>query len=145
MLCLVSGLLLTNRGTEFFIAFSDISGATASPDILIFTNSTIKIQVTVSAPRYLSYPNPKTISVSSITPYQWNYLDRQIRLSGTESSTKGIYISSTGLISVYALNYARQATGGFLALPSQSLGTDYIATTYYEDILGTAGSQIGRS
>ena len=150
MLLIGGGLSLTSVGTEFFIAFSDIGDVTSTtgtsgPQIFIVTNSTATIQVTFSAPRYLSYPNPKSIPVSSISPYQWNYFDRKILMSGTESSTKGIYISATGLISVYALNYARKATGGYMALPSQSLGSDYIATTYYENIVGAVGSQIGKN
>lgn len=137
------GLTLTNKGTQFYLAFTDIAGTSANPQIFIFTNVTQNVLVTISAPRYLSYPNPQSVTVSSINPYTWAFPDRQIRLSGTESSTKGIYVNATSPVSIYTLDHEYESTGGYMALPYQSLGTDYIATTYYETIPGAQGSQIG--
>jgi hypothetical protein len=137
------GLTLTNKGTQFFLTFTDIAGTTANPQIFFFTNVTQSVLVSISAPRYLRYPNPQLYSISSTNPYTWAFPDRRIRLSGTESSTKGICINATSPVSIYTLDHEYESTGGYLALPYQSLGTDYIATTYFENIPGAVGSQIG--
>jgi hypothetical protein len=142
--CSADGLLLTNKGTQFHLVFTDVDGSSANPQIFIFTNVTQNVLVTISAPRYLRYPNPQSFAMSSINPYTWAFPDRQIRLLGTESSTKGIFINATAPVSIYTLDHEFESTGGYLALPFQSLGKDYIATTYYENIPGAVGSQIGR-
>lgn len=62
---------------------------------------------------------------------------------GTESSTKGVHVVADRPISVYTLDREYESTGGYMALPAQSLGSDYIATSYYENTPGAGGSQIG--
>lgn len=62
-----------------------------------------------------------------------------IDFDGNQTGTIGaqsFHLTSTEIVSVYALNQARTTSDAFLVLPTEALSTDYMVMSYYADPVG---------
>lgn len=115
---------ITNIGTEFWIAFPHNSN-NWSPQIYLYISSTVATSGSVIC-KIPGASQPFSVVPGVITQVQ---LPTAVVLSaGIEE--KGIRVISQDPISLYGLNFWGASTGAFLALPVNSLGTDYRVMCY---------------
>lgn len=113
LLCTVAH---SNAGQEFYIAFSDIGGA-MDHRLYIYTSSRYPVRVEISTPLFNQEVFSDYISSSNLTGLVWSMKNPDICMNGTQLEGKGIYITASDSITVYALNVKEKASAGFLALP----------------------------
>ena len=68
-------------------------------------------------------------------------LPTSIQMSGNTKSNKGISVIANEEIMVIGINKMFGAAGGYLGIPTESLGTQYYAVTYFADPLTFPSSQ----
>lgn len=129
----VPGLLfaaITNRGTEFWLTFPQGNGSNNPPAILQFL-VTSKVNTTglVQIPG-IGYSSPFTVTAGTTA---------QVVLPGTAeinssdivATQMGIHVTTNDPVAVYGLNWVSLATDGYMGLPVEALGTEYIVQAYY--------------
>ncbi|HJT23152.1 MAG TPA: IgGFc-binding protein, partial [bacterium] len=119
---------ITSRGTEFWLAFPQGAGNTSQPatlQVLIASTTDNAGQVQVPG---IGFSVPFTIAAGGTT---------QILLpAGAEDkfsdavSTLGIHVTAVSQVSVYGLNNVQYASDGYLGLPVEALGTNYMVCSY---------------
>ena len=111
-------------GTEFILMFIGIGSEEPAPPELIFTTlHSSDVDVTVEVPS-LSYKRSLTVSPSHSA---FDSLSRDVRMSGSGKSNKGVLVTASAEVSVYGINKGLYSTDGFLALPMDTLGKEYYA------------------
>ena len=68
-------------------------------------------------------------------------LPTSIQMSGNTKSNKGISVVANEEITVIGMNKMSNTAGGYLGIPTDSLGTQYYAVTYFADPLTFPNSQ----
>lgn len=123
---------LTTIGREFFVGFMENHRVTPNRiDI-----ASIIISAEEDADGVIQYVN-NTIPFSIKAGEQFVYdfpsdgMDI-IHRSSRQIENKGVYISSSGNISVHAFNFRERSADGTLILPLSSIGKDYWVTAHYE-------------
>ena len=117
-------------GTDFILAFIGINSEEPGPPELIFTTlESSDVDITVEVPS-LSYKRSLKVSPSQSA---FDSLSRDVRMSGSGKSNKGVLVTASAEISVYGINKGLYSTDGFLALPMDTLGKEYYAVTYAPD------------
>ena len=97
-------------------------------DVYVSTPSPKTVSVTVSAPKY----KHKDKSTFSITKGQIKRLkmDWQLRNFGSVKSNKAVHVEADSDVVVYGVNKQSHCTDGFLAFPTDVLGTRHFAATF---------------
>ncbi|CAH1788157.1 unnamed protein product, partial [Owenia fusiformis] len=137
---MVSSGDVDNLGTEFVLMFMEnsIKPSTTPLEIEVFvtTYESNIVYVHISSPKW---NNPKVDHSFNITAGEVELVkfSRDLRMVGTEKSSKGILIQASAEVAVYGFNKEKQSTDGFLGLPTDVLGTDYFAVTYYPPTMQT--------
>lgn len=145
LLALLSGAALsaapiTSRGTDFWLAMPPNIGAFPPDVITLYLSAGPAAAVgTVTVPGLgLSYPfNVPANTVGSVNVDASAYLGPTGSVSPYDATeSKGMHVSSSQPLAVYAFNLELYSTDAFLALPTPSLGVDYYVLSYG----GTLGS-----
>lgn len=133
----LSGSVATNRGTAFWLAFQP-NHPTVTPAMSLFIAGDIETSGLVSIPG-ANFSTTFTVRPGSVTEILLpSAVVSQIIPVGNPAianasdkvSTTGIRVTSNAPVSVYGLNRATATTDGFLGLPTNVLGTEYIVLTY---------------
>lgn len=138
---------ITNRGTEFWLAFPQGNGTVNPPEALqLFITCDTATSGQVQIPG-LSFTSSFTVAAGTST---------QVMIpSGAEATMAdgvaplGIHVTAANPVAVYGLNYVSLATDGYLGLPVEALGTEYIVQSYYNQgvsfglLLGTEFAVVG--
>ncbi|AWW28924.1 hypothetical protein DN752_01575 [Echinicola strongylocentroti] len=125
---------LTTVGKEFWVGFMDnnTDGQNGRAVIVISANETAQGTIDMSAISdglTYSFDLQKGESYTMRIPeYDLDLLHRD---SG-QKENKGIFISSTGKVSVFAFNERFKSADGTVVLPKRTLGKDYLVTSHYE-------------
>jgi hypothetical protein len=117
---------LDSKGTDFWLAFiQNYSGYT--PTLTLFISGETATTGTVDIPG-LSFSAPFTVTPGSITAVD---IPAAAQITGSDSvQNKGIHVTAAAEVTVYGLNRFPATTDAFLGLPTDILGTDYIALGY---------------
>ncbi len=130
----------SSRGTEFWIAIppNEIPNYILNQRMEIYVTSNVNTDVTLEYPAD-NYKVTKRVNALEITTfadpvsgrrnhenYHWEIYESETILR------KGIHIYSEDSISVYVLNAKKMTSDGYLAIPVQSWGSDYIHLSYYD-------------
>jgi gliding motility-associated-like protein len=125
----------TNLGTEFWTAYmahnqgasQDGTGLDNGSLMSLYITSTVNTSGTVSIAdgSFNSIPftvNSNQVTIVTIPPVAY--------LSNPGTANKGIHITSSKPIAIYAHIYARAVSGATLLLPVNTLGKDYLSINY---------------
>ncbi|KAI8501455.1 hypothetical protein Bbelb_207260 [Branchiostoma belcheri] len=93
--------------------------------------------VTITAP-YASYTRHLTVTNAAVEVVT---LPESLSLSGNEKARKGILVTANREIIVYGVNKFQYTTDGFLGLPIDVMGTEYIVASYKDS--GNGPSEFG--
>ena len=121
---------VTTVGKEFWFGFMENNGVPPdAPDrgVVIITASENASGTLQYAGRTLNF----NLAPGQQFMHNINDVDMLHRSSG-QVENKGIYIISTGNISVYAFNERFRSADGTVVLPLPTLGKDYYITSHYE-------------
>ncbi|CAH1795815.1 unnamed protein product [Owenia fusiformis] len=128
--CMVKGAS-DNRGTEFILTFMENVGTSKDLQLFVTTTTTSAVSVEVTAP---AFPGaiiaPSNFEVTSGEVVSVLLLN-SLRMTGTGVSTKGVRITATEEIVVYGANQERLSNDGFVALPTDVLGKEHFAFSWY--------------
>jgi len=113
-----------SQGTDFWLMF--LSNAIQESLYLDITSG-VNASGTVSIPG-LAFSTPFNVSANTVTRVNLP-ISAMVTNTGTVQS-KGIHVVSDFEVSVYGMNRAGFTTDGFLGLPVDILGTDYLVMTY---------------
>jgi len=125
--------VLTNVGTDFWIAFPPNVDMTASLQIFISSNFATSGNVSSAFPGV-----NQTFTVTPGVVTQLSVPSTVALINGVEN--KGIRIMSNDPIAVYGLNLKVATTDAYMALPVSSLGIDYMVLTYTTTLNGVGSS-----
>lgn len=127
---------LDSKGTEFWIMFDPNGAPTTQKTLAVYLTSDVAATGQVEIPG-LGFAQGFTVDAGGVTsvtlPWQ-----AEVLISNTVES-KGVRITASARIAVYGHNDGRQAGDAFTALPTDVLGTEYLALGH----TGAAGGQVG--
>jgi len=141
LLCLATNAnaQLSTIGKEFWVGFMENNRILPNaPD-----QAVIVISANEDATGVIEYLG-RTIPFSINQGQQFTHtvpstvLDLLHRTSGTIEN-KGIYISSSGKVAVYAFNERLRSADGTVVLPLGALGKDYLITSHFEVLTANVG------
>ncbi|XP_069105026.1 SCO-spondin-like isoform X1 [Argopecten irradians] len=119
-----------NRGTEFIIGFMENIAESMNVELFVTTMRTTTVNVRVTAPRYSAAGINEAFSITAGTVKQLFFHPR-IRLRGNEKSSKAVLVTADDEVVIYGVNKETYSCDAFLGLPTDVLGTEYHAVTYY--------------
>ncbi|QDH80613.1 hypothetical protein FKX85_16825 [Echinicola soli] len=125
---------LTTVGKEFWVGFMDnnTDGKNGKAVIVISANEAAQGTIDLSAISdglTYSFDLEKGESYTMRIPeYDLDLLHRE---SG-QKEDKGIFVTSSGKVSVFAFNERFKSADGTVVLPKRTLGKDYLITSHYE-------------
>ncbi|XP_069105029.1 uncharacterized protein [Argopecten irradians] len=119
-----------NRGTEFIIGYMENIAVSMNVELFVTTMRTTTVNVKVTAPRYSAAGINEAFSVTAGTVKQL-FFTPSIRLAGNEMSSKAVWITADDEVVIYGVNKETYSCDAFLGLPTDVLGTEYYAITYY--------------
>ncbi|XP_021355593.1 IgGFc-binding protein-like [Mizuhopecten yessoensis] len=119
-----------NAGTEFIIGYMENIAASFDVELLVTTTKTTTVNVQISAPRYSSAGISESFTVTAGVVKELSF-SPLIRMSGTNMDSKGILISADDEVVIYGVNKETYSCDAFLGLPTDVLGKEYLAITYY--------------
>lgn len=127
----------SNKGTDFWLMFigADHTQTTSTPprELDFFISSDIATSGTVSVPGQ-GFNQPFTTSPGQITTV---VVPQSAQMTSSDTiETKGIHITAQNPVAVYGLNFVPYATDGYLALPTNTLGTSYVVGAYENTAAG---------
>jgi hypothetical protein len=126
-------------GKEFVFAFQKNHETTPNA-LLIFITGQKDTTGKVEIPG-LSFSKSFTVKANNITTVE---VPKKARfLSDNAVSNLGIIVTAKDEITVYGLNQVKYSTDAFLALPSDTLGTEYIAMSYPSVLEGSQIAVVG--
>ncbi|XP_069105032.1 SCO-spondin-like [Argopecten irradians] len=99
-------------------------------ELFVTTMRTTTVNVKVTAPRYSAAGINEAFSVTAGTVKQL-FFTPSIRLAGNEMSSKAVWITADDEVVIYGVNKETYSCDAFLGLPTDVLGTEYYAITYY--------------
>jgi subtilase family serine protease len=145
----ISGSVATNRGTDFWLAFQP-NHPTVTPALSLFIAGDIETSGMVSIPG-ASFSTPFTVRPGSVTEVliPTAVVTQVIPIGNPAIANASDKVTATGLrvtsiapVSVYGLNRATATTDGFLGLPTNILGTEYIALSYGQTYSSSQAQQL---
>ncbi|MGZ5281101.1 MAG: Ig-like domain-containing protein [Bacteroidia bacterium] len=111
------------KGTDFWLAFPGNYGGYSSLYFYISGETATTGTVTASGFSDTFSVTPGTVTIVSV-PTSFNISSHNL------VETKGIHITANDEITIYGLNQYPFTTDAYVALPTDILGTDYIALNY---------------
>ncbi|OWF49489.1 Hemicentin-1 [Mizuhopecten yessoensis] len=99
-------------------------------ELFVTTTKTTTVNVQISAPRYTSAGISESFTVTAGVVKELSF-SPLIRMSGTNMDSKGILISADDEVVIYGVNKETYSCDAFLGLPTDVLGKEYLAITYY--------------
>ncbi len=119
-----------SRGREFVIGFTEnLEDDSRQLSISVVTFSDQDTEVTISSKHQENRePFQETVHINAFG-FQKIHVPGEYMMSGTERSLKGIKITATSDVSVYGLSYKDFSTDGFLSIPTDNLGKQYVVVT----------------
>lgn len=121
---------VTTAGKEFWFGFMENNGVPPdAPDrgVVVITAAETATGALEYAGRIVNF----SLNAGQQFMYQINDFDILHRISGMVQN-KGVYIQSSGKVSVYAFNERFRSADGTVVLPIPTLGKDYLITSHYE-------------
>ncbi|OWF44660.1 Hemicentin-1 [Mizuhopecten yessoensis] len=130
--CQFSGTLGApdNRGTEFIIGYMQNIAESLNVELFVTTMRTTTVNVRITAPRYSDAGINEAFTVTAGTVKQLFFHPR-IRLYGNEMSSKAVLVTADDEVVIYGVNKETYSCDAFLGLPTDVMGTEYYAMTYY--------------
>lgn len=122
-----------SRGTDFWLMFPGNAGGNPAVQLLISADAATS--GTIAAP---GVPFNANFSVQPGVVTRITLPVAAVVNTSDTIQNKGIHVTSLAPISVYGLEAIDFASDGFLALPTQSLGTNYITMGYKNADVGNA-------
>lgn len=98
-------------------------------ELFVTTTRTTTVNVQVTAPKYSSGINEQFTVTSGVVKQL--FLTSDLRMSGSSKSDKGILVSADDEVVVYGVNKEQYSNDAFLGLPTDVLGMEYYAVTWY--------------
>lgn len=98
-------------------------------ELFVTTTRTTTVNVQVTAPKYSSGINEQFTVTSGVVKQL--FFTSDLRMSGSSKSDKGILVSADDEVVVYGVNKAPYSNDAFLGLPTDVLGMEYYAVTWY--------------
>lgn len=116
-------------GKEFWVGFMDNVGSPQDPDIgiIVITAS----EASDGAIEYAGNTVAFNLTAGQQFVHRITSFDALHRTSGVIEN-KGVYILSSGNVSVYAFNERTRSADGTVILPTTTLGKDYYITSHFE-------------
>ncbi len=129
---------LSNKGTDFWLMFTgaayQITPTNPPRQLSLFISSDVATSGTVSVPGQ-GLNAPFSVTPGQIFPV---LLPQSVQMTSLDTvETKGIHITAQNPVAVYGLNFVPFGTDGYLALPTNTLGTSYLVASYQTPYLGT--------
>ncbi|XP_013415051.1 IgGFc-binding protein [Lingula anatina] len=118
-----------NQGVEFYVAFGENNPNSLSLELFITTSLNQTITVNVTAPLASSVYAGETVTVSK-GQVRIVQIPKDIRMTGSSVQSRGIYITASDEIIVYAVNKEHYSSDSFLVIPADVLGTDYFVPAW---------------
>ncbi|MCH7409857.1 PKD domain-containing protein [Belliella sp. DSM 111904] len=120
---------ISTVGKEFWVGFMENHGAGGAQDlgIIVITAAEDTEGIIVYGGNTVNF----NLQAGQQFTHRITNLDILHRTSGVVES-KGVFIQSSGKISVYAFNERIRSADGTVVLPANALGKDYIITSYFE-------------
>ncbi|MCH7401908.1 PKD domain-containing protein [Belliella kenyensis] len=120
---------ISTVGKEFWVGFMENHGSGNALDIgmIVITASEDAVGVISYSGRSVNF----NIRSGEQFIHRITNVDILHRTSGVVEQ-KGVFIQSSGKISVYAFNERIRSADGTVVLPANALGKDYIITSYFE-------------
>lgn len=115
-------------GREFYVALPSVEFANGAHALRLNITATNTATVTLS---FTEYGTSETVTIGS--GQRWERVipaDSVMLLEREYRASRSIRITSTEPVTVNAVNDAWALTDGYLALPSESLGFEYLAASY---------------
>lgn len=126
---------VTTVGKEFWFGFMENNGVPPeAPDrgVVVITAAEVASGTLEYGGRIVNF----SLNAGQQFMYQINDFDILHRISGMIQN-KGVYIQSSGNVSVYAFNERFRSADGTVVLPIPTLGKDYLITSHYETMTYT--------
>ena len=129
VICPGEAFAQNNTGRDFWLAFPRNQGTPTSLTLVITGQTATSGTVTLPG-----LPPPNALSFTVAPGVQTTvHIPLEAQLSITSNDvveSKGIHVSAGALVTVHGMNEMAASRDGFLALPTASLGTDYIVLSY---------------
>lgn len=124
----VDTFTIDNRGKDFWLGFADnlLEGGNQATKTLFITGD-VATTGTVSVPG-LSFEQAFAVNPGEVTAVVLPTLVEVESLFDIQDL--GVHVVANEEVTVYGLNRAQSTTDAFLALPTDSLGTEYLNLTY---------------
>ena len=122
-------------GKHFIIGFTDNYGLNEVNNtelhLLMVSFNPEVTQVKISS-KYMLSDNTMFATIRQLQPggYERVIVPTELEMIGTEKSLKSVEIKSDFRISVYAIHLEPYTTDGYLAIPVENLGTQYVISSY---------------
>ena len=132
------------RGKHFIIAFPDNLGTLKSTTqlhafIVSFNDRITEVKITS---QYLLTSNTHFTKTVMVQPWSFErvIIPKELEIIGTEKSLKSIELKSDFEISVYSIHMETHSTDGYLAIPTDNFGTQYVVASYRSDSFDRGGT-----
>ncbi|XP_038044291.1 sushi domain-containing protein 2-like [Patiria miniata] len=135
-----------SRGKRFVIGFTDNtdeSSHTRKLYILVVAFSNKQTSVTISSKFQVDGEQFQESFVIEAGGFRRTNVPVELIMNGNERSMKGIEIRASSEVSAYGLIYQDYTTDGFLGIPTNNLGMQYVAVTPTQGLLPSQFSVIG--
>jgi YD repeat-containing protein len=118
---------LDNLGTDFWVTFPHDNNATT--DRILYLTSTTDTSGTVTVPGLDNWTQSFAVTANQISTIA---LPAEVELVGVDdaSTNQGVHVTSAEEIAVFGLSKSIETSDGFLALPTDALGTEYVVTSW---------------
>lgn len=98
-------------------------------ELFITTTRTSTVNVQVTAPKYSSAINNQfTVTAGQVKQL---FFSPDLRMSGSSFGNKGMLVTADDEVVIYGVNKETYSNDAFLGLPTDVLGTEYYASTWY--------------
>ncbi|XP_038047433.1 sushi domain-containing protein 2-like [Patiria miniata] len=135
-----------SRGKRFIIGFTDNTDEyshTRKLYILVVAFSNQQTSVTISSKFQVDGEQFQESFVIEAGGYRRINVPAELIMNGNERSVKGIEIRASSEVSAYGLIYQDYTTDGFLGIPTNNLGMQYVIVTPTQGFLPSQFSVIG--
>jgi len=113
-----------SRGTDFWLAFLGNAFCCGTPTLSLFITSDVPTTGDVTIPG-LGFSTPFSVTPPAVTTVEIP-LGAHLTTSDLVES-KGIHVTAVNEVTVYGLNRIPASTDAYLGLPTDILGTEYLA------------------
>ncbi|KAJ8314516.1 hypothetical protein KUTeg_006666 [Tegillarca granosa] len=106
----------------------DMGGVVYDLELFVTTSRTTRVNVRVRCPKYGNYDKSFTVTAGYVQKLTFS---ASYRVTGSRMESKGFLITADDEVVAYGVNKQKYSNDAFLALPTDVLGKEYYAITYY--------------